>query len=122
MGLQGSRVEIPPSRYGVDRGVGPVPSSAWPGQVLRRSFFIVEAAMRLPPVILLFLAAIACGRSSRAQDQDTAKPDSSAAAADSTAADALAPSLGIDTTKLTRTESGLRMLDVTVGNGAMAED
>ena len=79
--------------------------------------------MRLLPAFLLALGAMACGRSSNAQGaksepSSAAKPDS---ASSSGAMPALAPSLEIDTTKLTKTESGLRMLDVTVGKGAVAE-
>jgi len=79
--------------------------------------------MRLVSTLLLALGAVACGRSSNAQDpksepSSTAKSDS---AAGSNATPSLAPSLEIDTAKLTKTASGLKMLDVTVGKGAVAE-
>lgn len=65
--------------------------------------------MRVLPVALLVLGTLACGRSS-SQAQDTASEPPS-----------LAASLEIDTTKLQKTESGLGILDVKVGDGALAE-
>jgi FKBP-type peptidyl-prolyl cis-trans isomerase len=57
----------------------------------------------------MMLGVLACGRSFKAQDADAAK------------APELAASLEIDTTALKTTASGLRILDVKVGDGAVAE-
>jgi FKBP-type peptidyl-prolyl cis-trans isomerase FkpA len=92
MGLQGSRVQIPPSRLvppcSTNRSISPTP-----GALLRR--------------LLVFLSAgaLACGGSADREGQ---------------ASTGFSASLEVDTTALTKTPSGLRYQDVTEGQGTEA--
>jgi FKBP-type peptidyl-prolyl cis-trans isomerase FkpA len=98
MGLQGSRVQIPPSRFG-EPPLGALASSvknpqATLGDILR--FLILLASAGL----------LACGGSA---DRESSSPPAGFSA-----------SLAVDTTAMTKTPSGLRYQNVTEGQGAEA--
>jgi FKBP-type peptidyl-prolyl cis-trans isomerase FkpA len=93
MGLQGSRVQIPPSRFGeVSRHRRINPQHI--GDILYRF------------LVLLSVGALACGGSG-----DAGKTPEGAG---------FSASLGVDTTAMTKTPSGLRYQDVTQGEGTEA--
>src|SRR3990170_6410373 len=97
MGLQGSRVQIPPSRFGepppgLVRPVGLIPNHL--GDLLRFLLLLASAGL------------FACGGSA---DRENSRPPAGFSA-----------SLGVDTTAMTKTPSGLRYQDITVGQGAEA--
>ena len=97
MGLQGSRVQIPPSRFGEP----PL------GCSLRRIRFSKHLGDTLRALILLASAGLfACGGSA---DRDSSRP-----------AEGFSASLEVDTTAMTKTPSGLRYQDITEGQGATA--
>ena len=94
MGLQGSRVQIPPSRLGL-HSVQPIgPPHHKPGALLHRFLVLISAGI------------LACGGSA---DRENAE-----------ASTGFSASLEVDTTALTKTPSGLRYQDVTEGNGTEA--
>jgi len=98
MGLQGSRVQIPPSRFGE-------PPLGW----FASSVHIPQDHFGVILRFLVLLAAaglFACG--------GTAERENSRPAAGFSA------SLGVDTTVMTKTPSGLRYQDITEGQGAVA--
>jgi FKBP-type peptidyl-prolyl cis-trans isomerase len=90
MGLQGSRVQIPPSRL---------------GGTIRWSLFI---GVNLNRLIIALMAAglVACSRSA---DRDSAPGK-----------DGFSASLGVDTAAMTKTPSGLRYQEMTPGQGKVA--
>src|SRR4051794_20369430 len=95
MGLQGSRVQIPPSRLGGPLNWRPFAHSG-PGLL-----------MNLNKVsVLVLLALTSCGGKA-----DRERPP---------AAGGFSAALGVDTTAMTRTPSGLRYQDVAVGSGTTA--
>ena len=93
MGLQGSRVQIPPSRLARLRSGPRLTSNSYIGVILHR-------------ILFLLVAALAC--SGPADRRDGQTPAGFAAA------------LEVDTTAMTKTPSGLRYQDVTQGQGAEA--
>ncbi len=94
MGLQGSRVQIPPSRFG-KASVGPsVKIHTTIGAILHRLLVVLSAG------------ALACGGTS---DRDVTREPAGFSAA-----------LAVDTTALTKTPSGLRYQDLNEGDGAQA--
>src|SRR4026208_563354 len=94
MGLQGSRVQIPPSRLG-----GPPL-----GCSLHRSDFPNTFGDTLRVLILLASAGLfACGGSA---DRDSSRP-----------AEGFSASLEVDTTAMTKTPSGLRYQGITERQG-----
>src|SRR5688572_2570335 len=93
MGLQGSRVQIPPSRLARLSSGPRLTSNSHIGVILHR-------------ILFLLVAALAC--SGPADRRDGQTPAGFAAA------------LEVDTTAMTKTPSGLRYQDVTQGQGAEA--
>ena len=100
MGLQGSRVQIPPSRLGEPS----VRTSPF-GSFHRHNRHIGDLLHRSFPGLLL-AGALACGGT----------PDREK----SSEATAFSAALGVDTTALTKTPSGLRYQDVAQGDGTEA--
>ena len=99
MGLQGSRVQIPPSRFG-----GPAI-----GRVRRFGVFHLKiVGDLLRPLLATFMLAglVSCRHSDRASDHRLA---------------GFSAALGVDTAAMTKTPSGLRYQDVTKGQGAEAK-
>src|SRR4026209_1811178 len=97
MGLQGSRVQIPPSRFGEP----PL------GCSLRRIRFSKPLGDTLRVLILLASAGLfACGGSA---DRDSSRPAAGFSARPE-----------VDTTAMTKPPSGLRYQDITEGQGATA--
>ena len=92
MGLQGSRVQIPPSRFGQDHWPSVYPTHI--GDNLHRFLLLLSAG------------ALACGGSA---DRDSQR-----------SAAGFSASLDVDTTAMTKTPSGLRYQDVAAGQGAEA--
>jgi FKBP-type peptidyl-prolyl cis-trans isomerase len=98
MGLQGSRVQIPPSRFGgppLGRFASSVQISQDTSEIFLRLFVLLTSA-----------GLLACSGS---PDRETSRP-----------AAGFSASLGVDTTAMTRTPSGLRYQDITKGQGAEA--
>jgi FKBP-type peptidyl-prolyl cis-trans isomerase FkpA len=97
MGLQGSRVQIPPSRLD-GRLIGGHPrfNRDQPGVTLNRL-----------PLLLSVLILLAC----RDKAERSAAPGAAAG---------FSAALGVDTAAMTRTPSGLRYQDVSVGSGTQA--
>src|SRR5215210_3244442 len=93
MGLQGSRVQIPPSRFGEVLAIGHQSTST--SEILLHRF-----------LVLLSVGALACGRAG-----DAGKSREAAG---------FSPALGVDTTAMTKTPSGLRYQDVAKGEGTEA--
>src|SRR5918995_5623229 len=100
MGLQGSRVQIPPSRWMQGRpfGVGLVVDST-PSLLPH-----LEAAMRFPS-LLLAVSLAGCGGSGGDRPSGEFNAD-----------------LGVDPAALTTTPSGLRYQDLSAGQGAEAKE
>jgi FKBP-type peptidyl-prolyl cis-trans isomerase FkpA len=98
MGLQGSRVQIPPSRLKGSPNGGP----------FRIRFLqpVTGALLKTLALLCSALALLGCGK----------KADRGNAAA----AGGFSASLGVDTASMTRTPSGLRYQDVAVGSGTQA--
>jgi FKBP-type peptidyl-prolyl cis-trans isomerase FkpA len=98
MGLQGSRVQIPPSRF----------DQRPPAWRPTASFTATTRGTALNRILipLVCIAIAACG--GQADDRGAATGTFSA-------------SLGVDTTALTRTPTGLRYQDITKGDGKQAE-
>jgi FKBP-type peptidyl-prolyl cis-trans isomerase FkpA len=97
MGLQGSRVQIPPSRLGEP--------AFWPVRRIRSIHFTtIEGALRRFMVVLL-AASVGCSGKDRKSDGPAVTFNSS---------------LGVDTAAMTRTPSGLRYQDLAKGEGAEA--
>jgi FKBP-type peptidyl-prolyl cis-trans isomerase FkpA len=98
MGLQGSRVQIPPSRFtsgrSAERSCG-YSSFPFSGVTLNRKL-----------TTLALLGLVACG----------GKPDAGSAAS----AGGFSAALEVDTTAMTKTPSGLRYQDLTSGEGTEA--
>jgi FKBP-type peptidyl-prolyl cis-trans isomerase FkpA len=94
MGLQGSRVQIPPSRFGPPRS----------DQSVHHTIIQELTLQRL--IVLLSAGVLACGGSA---DREGGQPSAGFSA-----------SLEVDTTALTRTPSGLRYQDVAEGQGKVA--
>src|SRR3989442_4233512 len=98
MGLQGSRVQIPPSRFLLGRPLGR-PCRWYP------SFHLPGVRMR-PLSLLPFLAILAA-----------CSPRKDAGAGSG----GFSAELGVDTTSMTKAPSGLWYTDVAVGQGGEAE-
>jgi FKBP-type peptidyl-prolyl cis-trans isomerase FkpA len=97
MGLQGSRVQIPPSRLGE-----PPPGGLASSDQIQN----ILGDMLRSLVLLTSVGLSACGGSA---DRENSPP-----------AAGFAASLGVDTTAMTKTPSGLRYQDITAGQGAEA--
>jgi FKBP-type peptidyl-prolyl cis-trans isomerase FkpA len=98
MGLQGSRVQIPPSRFGEPPLGWFAPSVQIPqnilGDILRFLTLLASAGL------------FACGGTA---DRENSRPPAGFSA-----------SLGVDTTAMTKTPSGLRYQDISEGQGEQA--
>src|SRR5688500_4817735 len=103
MGLQGSRVQIPPSRWARSRPhlVGFVTCGLRSALTTTSS----RCTMRSASVALFAVILVACGGGEPKGD---------------TAGGEMAAELGIDPANLTKTASGLQYQDVTPGTGAEA--
>jgi FKBP-type peptidyl-prolyl cis-trans isomerase FkpA len=98
MGLQGSRVQIPPSRFG-EPPLGWFASSV---QVQQDNLGVILRFL----VLLAAAGLFACGGPA---EREKSLPPAG-----------FNPSLGVDTTAMTKTPSGLRYQDITEGQGAIA--
>jgi FKBP-type peptidyl-prolyl cis-trans isomerase FkpA len=98
MGLQGSRVQIPPSRLGE-------PPLGWFASSVQNSTRHLGDILRFL-VLLASACLFACGGSA---DREDSRPPAGFSA-----------SLGVDTTAMTKTPSGLRYQVITEGQGAEA--
>ena len=98
MGLQGSRVQIPPSRFGE-------PPLGWFASSVQIPQDNLGDILRFL-VLLASAGLFACGGSG---DREVSRPVAG-----------FSPALGVDTTAMTKTPSGLRYQDVTPGQGAEA--